>query len=538
MASSSSSSDDLADHDLLQKLTMRPLRALCSSHGVDHGLAGKPKAVLVNRLLKLRQLTRREIEPHLPGAAGLGRRTAGVSKTAGVAKSNATKREKLEQYFAGGGRALKCSRCSQPLRTIRELKAPHGSHTFISVSCGRYPQCKANHKLNDAYLDYCRLQCPRLVFEAHSLRGILEASHDAFSLSVDASNDAACALIDELLRTRVGATSGAGGSGGGGGGGASGGGASGQQLGGLALSPTTEDERALVAGSGARRGALFAFAQYHTVHAAAVQLRSSQRSQHTGGGQSAGATDDPFKLTGLPELKEQLSLFLHAAGVPTTTAAASADGAAAASTDGAASSSVDEAAAAASGSTGTTATAGADGADGADGAPSHVALMGEDTSRADAGEARLRACGLWHKLRPYQREGVTRALKFGGTALLGDEMGLGKTLTALATVAALDAWPCLAIVPAVTRRGWACEVEQWLVGVLAPSDIHVVYDQVRTAPRSHAGTHDSIHSGLLPHVSLTKASVRAIHPPPPMCVPSTHPVSMMRSSRPARCQSS
>ena len=39
------------------------------------------------------------------------------------------------------------------------------------------------------------------------------------------------------------------------------------------------------------------------------------------------------------------------------------------------------------------------------------------------------------------------------------EMGLGKSLQALCVVAALDAWPCLAVVPAVTRRGWAEEAE-------------------------------------------------------------------------------
>ncbi|KOO53191.1 snf2 DNA repair protein, partial [Chrysochromulina tobinii] len=101
----------------------------------------------------------------------------------------------------------------------------------------------------------------------------------------------------------------------------------------------------------------------------------------------------------------------------------------------------------------------------------------EDHVLAAAGEARLVACGLWGRLRSYQREGVLRALRMGGTCLIADEMGLGKSLTALAIVAALDAWPCLAIVPAVCRRGWAEEAERWLGGLLAPSDIHVVYDQ-------------------------------------------------------------
>lgn len=399
-----SADDALADHSLLQKLTVRPLKALCSAHGVDHGLTGKKKEVLVDRLLKLRKVTVRDCEAHMPGAAGLRRQPAGVSKRTATAKLNVTKREKLEQYFANGGRGLKCSRCEKPLTTVREIKAQYGSHTFMSVSCGRFPQCKQNHKLNDAYLDYCRLLCPRLVFEAHSLRGILDATHDAFSLSVDASNSVACALVDELLRGGLGA---------------------------LSLAPTAADERALVAGGGPRRGALFAFGHYDTVLAAATRLREQRKRD----------TDDPFKLSGLPELPGQLRLFLHAAGVPPVTDMP----------DGAAQSAVaDEPAA---------------------------ALVGEDVSLARAGEARLRRCGLWQRLRSYQREGVTRALRFGGTVLLGDEMGLGKTLTALAVVAALDAWPCLAIVPAVTRRGWACEVERWLVGVLAPSDVHVVYDQ-------------------------------------------------------------
>jgi hypothetical protein len=44
-------------------------------------------------------------------------------------------------------------------------------------------------------------------------------------------------------------------------------------------------------------------------------------------------------------------------------------------------------------------------------------------------------------------------------------------------VAALEAWPCVAVVPAVTRRGWAEEAELHLGGVLTPSDVHIVYDQ-------------------------------------------------------------
>lgn len=72
---------------------------------------------------------------------------------------------------------------------------------------------------------------------------------------------------------------------------------------------------------------------------------------------------------------------------------------------------------------------------------------------------------------------MRRALAMGGRCMLADEMGLGKSLQALCVVAALDAWPCLAVVPAVTRRGWAEEAELHLGGVLTPSDVHIVYDQ-------------------------------------------------------------
>ena len=401
--------DVLADETLLKRLTMRPLKALCSSHGVDHGLAGKKKEILVDRLLKLRKVTIRECNAHLPGA-GVGKQPAGVSKRTSTAKANATKREKLEQYFVGGGRSLKCFKCKRPLTTIKELRAPHGNHMFISVSCGHYPACRQTHKLSDVYLDYRRLLCPRLVFEARSLQGILDATHTAFSISVDATNDAACDLLNELLRGGLRA---------------------------LALQPTTADEGALIAGSGGRRGALFSFGQYHAVLGAATRLPEQRK-------RAQGDAEEPFKLAGLPELPEQLRLFLHAAGVAYFSASSSASTFAALP----------------------------------------AAEVGEDTALAQAGVARLQGNGLWDKLRPYQREAVDRALKFGGTCLLGDEMGLGKTLTALAIVAALNAWPCLAVVPAVTRRGWACEVEKWLVGVLSPSDVHIIYDQYDALERT------------------------------------------------------
>eukprot|EP00966_Prymnesium_polylepis_P283566 6551525-Prymnesium_polylepis.1 len=96
----------LADEALLKRRTMRPLKALCSAHEVDHGLAGKKKEVLIDRLLKLRKVTAKEVEPHLPGGAAAARPSAGVSKRAATAKSNETMISKLQHYFDHGGRDL------------------------------------------------------------------------------------------------------------------------------------------------------------------------------------------------------------------------------------------------------------------------------------------------------------------------------------------------------------------------------------------------------------------------------------------------
>lgn len=168
--------DALAPNDMIKRLTMRPLKALCAAHGVDHGLAGKNKPELVDRLIKIRKVTTGECQPHLSDTSFA--KPSGVSKRTGAARAAATKKERLESYFAGGGTSLTCSKCSHPLRQVVELKARHGSHTFMSVSCGRFPHCKQSHKLNDVYLDYKRMLCPRLVFEAHALRGIEGAGRD------------------------------------------------------------------------------------------------------------------------------------------------------------------------------------------------------------------------------------------------------------------------------------------------------------------------------------------------------------------------
>ena len=151
---------DLASQSLLSRLTMRPLKALCATHGVDHGLAGKRKDVLVDRLQKIRKVTVGECEALLPTAAA-NRPAGGAGKGAGRAKADATMRTRLEAYFASGGDELKCSACRRPLSRVQELRPPHGHGVFLNVACGFFPQCKRTHKLREVYLLYKRLLSPR-----------------------------------------------------------------------------------------------------------------------------------------------------------------------------------------------------------------------------------------------------------------------------------------------------------------------------------------------------------------------------------------
>ena len=47
----------LATAEELTKLTRNPLETLCARFAVDHGLSGKPKGTLVQRLVALKQVT-------------------------------------------------------------------------------------------------------------------------------------------------------------------------------------------------------------------------------------------------------------------------------------------------------------------------------------------------------------------------------------------------------------------------------------------------------------------------------------------------
>lgn len=70
---------------------------------------------------------------------------------------------------------------------------------------------------------------------------------------------------------------------------------------------------------------------------------------------------------------------------------------------------------------------------------------------------------LRESLLPFQRDGVTAAVRRGGRVLIGDEMGLGKTLQALSVAYHYsDDWPLLIICPSSLRHTWAGEIAKWL----------------------------------------------------------------------------
>eukprot|EP00930_Biecheleria_cincta_P023520 TRINITY_DN16982_c0_g1_i1.p1 TRINITY_DN16982_c0_g1~~TRINITY_DN16982_c0_g1_i1.p1 ORF type:complete len:1511 (-),score=233.62 TRINITY_DN16982_c0_g1_i1:373-4905(-) len=89
-------------------------------------------------------------------------------------------------------------------------------------------------------------------------------------------------------------------------------------------------------------------------------------------------------------------------------------------------------------------------------------------------------------LRPFQREGVRRALHLGGRCLLADEMGCGKSPQALGVLAAYNAWPALIICPAFMRLAWAEEIENWLPAILRPRNIHIIFSSNDMLPQSRS----------------------------------------------------
>ena len=60
---------ELASADQLSSLTIKPLKALCAAHGIDHGLSGKKKSEHVQRLLTIKKVTAAECQRHHAAAA-------------------------------------------------------------------------------------------------------------------------------------------------------------------------------------------------------------------------------------------------------------------------------------------------------------------------------------------------------------------------------------------------------------------------------------------------------------------------------------
>ncbi|CAI2377978.1 unnamed protein product [Moneuplotes crassus] len=69
----------------------------------------------------------------------------------------------------------------------------------------------------------------------------------------------------------------------------------------------------------------------------------------------------------------------------------------------------------------------------------------------------------WMKLKRYQKEGITFALKHNGRILLGDEMGVGKTLQAICIgVVYHSDWPLLILCPSSLKLNWQDELLKWV----------------------------------------------------------------------------
>jgi SNF2 family DNA or RNA helicase len=93
-------------------------------------------------------------------------------------------------------------------------------------------------------------------------------------------------------------------------------------------------------------------------------------------------------------------------------------------------------------------------------AAEHAALM-EDVALVLQGDRRPDPVALAVPARDYQLR-VAHALRRTGRLLCADELGLGKTVTALAALAAVDAWPAIAVVPPHLARQWQREAARFL----------------------------------------------------------------------------
>ncbi|KPA76887.1 putative SNF2/RAD54 related DNA helicase [Leptomonas pyrrhocoris] len=106
---------------------------------------------------------------------------------------------------------------------------------------------------------------------------------------------------------------------------------------------------------------------------------------------------------------------------------------------------------------------------------------------------------LFRALKMHQLEGVKKALQLKGRVLFADDMGVGKTLQAVATVAALEAFPLLIVCPSAVKFMWADQIEQYLHEQVRVDEIHIIN-----------GANDTLDCSTQPKVVLTSYHMAAV----------------------------
>ncbi|KAL7704882.1 SNF2/RAD54 related DNA helicase [Lotmaria passim] len=106
---------------------------------------------------------------------------------------------------------------------------------------------------------------------------------------------------------------------------------------------------------------------------------------------------------------------------------------------------------------------------------------------------------LFRALKKHQLDGVKRALQLGGRVLFADDMGVGKTLQAVATVAALRAYPLLIVCPSAIKFMWADQIEQYLHEHVHVDEIHIIN-----------GANDALNRNAQPKVVLISYHMAAV----------------------------
>ncbi|XP_012505958.1 PREDICTED: DNA annealing helicase and endonuclease ZRANB3 [Propithecus coquereli] len=104
--------------------------------------------------------------------------------------------------------------------------------------------------------------------------------------------------------------------------------------------------------------------------------------------------------------------------------------------------------------------------------PQISCLTSESYKQLDFLPEKLRA-----KLLPFQKDGITFALRRDGRCMVADEMGLGKTIQAIAIAYFYkEEWPLLIVVPSSLRYPWTEEIEKW-IPELGPEEINVIQNK-------------------------------------------------------------